>query len=177
MQMILGLLCLGIVGSGASVQAQTKQDEDVLRGLPQRFSVGMTRHDVHQLAQMMAEDVDFVTVGLTWLRGRADFEKYHARLLTGRFNEITTTVLDTDVRFIRPEIAVVRFSWTVQGDINPDASARPQRFGLMTMVVEKRNGTWLVVAVQNVNGPTGGARTPEAQDIKSPIVVPRGSPK
>ena len=50
----------------------------------------MTRHDVHQLVRMMAEDVDFVTVGLTWLRGRADFEKYHARLLTGRFNEITT---------------------------------------------------------------------------------------
>jgi len=44
----------------------------------------------------------------------------------------------------------------------------------MTMVVEKRNGTWLVVAVQNVNAPTSGTRPAEAQDIKSPIVVPRG---
>jgi hypothetical protein len=86
MKIILGLLCLGIVGSGASAQLKTKQDEDVLRGLPQRFQVGFNRHDAHQLAQMMAEDVEFVTVGLTWLRGRADFEKYHARLLTGRFS-------------------------------------------------------------------------------------------
>jgi uncharacterized protein (TIGR02246 family) len=174
MKIILGLLCLGIVGSGASAQLQTKQDEDVLRGLPQRFQVGFNRHDAHQLAQMMAEDVEFVTVGLTWLRGRADFEKYHARLLTGRFHEIAWTVLDTDLQFIRPEVAVVRHSWTAEGDRNPDGSVRPQRFGLMTMVVEKRNGTWLVVAVQNVNAPTSGTRPAEAQDIKSPIVVPIG---
>jgi hypothetical protein len=43
------------------------------------------------------------------------------------------------------------------------------------MVAEKRDGTWLVVEVQNVNSPTDvPARAPEAADIKSPIVVPRG---
>jgi hypothetical protein len=54
-----------------------------------------------------------------------------------------------------------------------DGSARPQRFGLMTIVAEKRNGTWLVAAVQNTNGPTDRSSTPEGEDIKSPIVVPR----
>jgi uncharacterized protein (TIGR02246 family) len=111
---------------------------------------------------------------LTWLHGRADFEKYHTRLLTGRFSGITHTVLDTDVRFIRSEVAVVRHSWSTASDVNPDGSPRPSRFGLMTMVAEKRNGTWLVVQVQNSNGPTDGPlRSPEAYDIKSPIVVPR----
>ena len=63
----------------------------------------------------------------------------------------------------------------IQGDKNVDGSARPQRFGLMTMVADKRNGVWVVAAVQNTNGPTDAtpARPPEAHDIKSPIVVPR----
>jgi len=123
---------------------------------------------------IMSEDVDFVTVGLTWLHGRADFEKYHARLIADRFNDISVTVLKTNVRFMRPDIAVVRYSWSVAGDRNVDGSARPQRFGMMTMIAEKRRDAWTVTQAQNVNSPTGAAaRTPEADDIRSPIVVPR----
>ena len=83
-----------------------------------------------------AEDVEFVTVGLTWLRGRADLEIYHARGLKGRFREIVHTVLETDVDFIQPEVAVVRHSRAVKGDKNPDGPARAPRFGLMTMLPE-----------------------------------------
>jgi uncharacterized protein (TIGR02246 family) len=108
---------------------------------------------VHALAAIMAEDLDFVTVGLTWLHGRADFEKYHTRLLDGRFKEITRTVLETHVQFVRPDVAVVRHSWTIQGDKNVDGSARPQRFGLMTMVADKRNGVWVVAACKTRTGP------------------------
>jgi uncharacterized protein (TIGR02246 family) len=63
------------------VNAQTKQDEEAVRGLPKAFCDAFNKHDGHELAKIMAEDVDFVTVGLTWLHGRADFEKYHTRLL------------------------------------------------------------------------------------------------
>jgi uncharacterized protein (TIGR02246 family) len=147
-----------------------------VRNLPKAFGDAFNKHDGHELAKIMAEDVDFVTVGLTWLQGRADFEKYHTRLLTGRFKEITTTALETHVRFIRPDLAVVRYSWTVQGDKNADGSARPQRFGLNTILAEKRNGAWLCVVVQNTEAQAraaGQARTSEADDIKSPMVVPR----
>jgi uncharacterized protein (TIGR02246 family) len=100
----------------------------------------------------------------------ADFETYHARLLSGRFKDSTNTPLETVVRFLRPNLAIVHWSWSIQGDKNPDGSPRPPRFGLMTMVAEKRNGKWLVVAAQNSNGiPTV---PPEAQGITMPIVVP-----
>lgn len=175
MKPIILLLSLGMLAVGTA-EAQTEQDEAMVRGLPKAFSDAFNKHDGHELAKIMADDVDFVTVGLTWLHGRADFEKYHTRLLIGRFKEITHTVLETHLRFIRPDVALVRHSWAIQGDKNADGSARPQRFGLMTMFAEKRNGTWLLVAVQNTNGPTDAIRpnrTPEANDIKSPMVVPR----
>jgi uncharacterized protein (TIGR02246 family) len=69
----------------------------------------------------MAEDVDFVTVSATWLSGRADFEKYHTRLLSGQFKESTGTPLETAVRFIRPDLALLHCSWRHQGDKNVDA--------------------------------------------------------
>jgi hypothetical protein len=76
----------------------------------------------------------------------------------------------------KPDEAALRDlcrSWSAKGDLNFDGSARAQRFGLMTMVAEKQNGTWLVSAVQNVNALTTPP-PPEAHDIKSPIVVPQG---
>jgi uncharacterized protein (TIGR02246 family) len=153
MKAVWGALCLVVLGCGGPNAQQARQDEAPLRALPQAFSAAFNKHDGHALAAIMAEDLDFVTVGLTWLHGRADFEKYHTRLLDGRFKEITRTVLETHVQFVRPDVAVVRHSWTIQGDKNVDGSARPQRFGLMTMVADKRNGVWVVAACKTRTGP------------------------
>lgn len=68
-------------------KAQTKADEQAVRRLPQAFSDAWAKHDGHELAKIMADDVDFVTVATTYLDGRADFEKFHVRLLGGRFKE------------------------------------------------------------------------------------------
>ena len=119
----------------------------------------------------MAEDVDFVTVATTYLHGRADFEKFHTRLLSGRFKEANLTTLQTTARFLRPDIAVVHWSWKIEGDRNMDGSARQQpRYGMMTMVAEKRDGSWLVVVAQNTNAMLGVPS--ELQDIKTPIPIP-----
>ena len=105
------------------------------------------------------------------LRGRADFERYHARLLSGRFRESTNVVRDSSVRFLRNDLAVVHWTWSIEGDKNADGSSRPKRFGLMTMIAEKRNGRWLVVAAQNTNA--AATVSPEAADITSPLPLPK----
>jgi uncharacterized protein (TIGR02246 family) len=64
----------------------------------------------------MADDVDFVTVGAMWLHGKPELEKYHTRLPEGRFHGIKTEVLQVAVRFLRPDIAIVHWSWTAGGD-------------------------------------------------------------
>lgn len=147
---------------------------DGLRELPQAFVKAWARHNGHELAQMMAEDVDFVTVGATWLHGRADFEKYHSRLLSGRFKDSTIIPLDKSVRFLRRGLGVVHWSWTIKDDRNGDGSLRPQRFGLMMMVAQKRDGRWLVVLAQNTNA--SPEMPPEAKGIDLPIRIPQSSP-
>jgi uncharacterized protein (TIGR02246 family) len=154
----------------SAAQAQTKLDEEAVHNLPQAFSAAFNKHDGHQLAQIMADDIDFVTVGATWIHGKQDFEKYHTRLLNGRFRGIKVEVLQVAVRFLRPDIAIVRYSWTAAGAKNPDGTARKRRYGMMTMVAERQSGSWLVVASQNdVSFP---GLPPEFVGITSPMPMP-----
>lgn len=163
---VLLLVCM----TSPILDAQAKTDEEAVRKLPQSFSAAWNKHDGHELASIMADDVDFVTVGATWIHGKPDFEKYHTRLMNGRFKESTITPLQTEVRFLRPDVAVIHWSWRVAGDKNPDGSARDPRYGMMTMVAEKRANTWLVVVSQNDNSLPG--LPPEFDGIKTPMPIP-----
>src|SRR5580700_12231651 len=104
--LLIALLSLFVVVIPPT-KAQTKADEEAVRKLPQAFSDAWARHDGHELAKIMADDVDFVTVATTYLHGRSDFEQFHVRLLSGRFKGSTITPLETTVRFLRPDMAVV----------------------------------------------------------------------
>ena len=154
----------------APVRAQTKTDSNTVRQIPQDFCDAWAKHDGHALAQIMADDVDFVTVGATLIHGRLDFESYHTRLLSGRFKDSTITLLRVEARFSRPDVAVVHWTWKVAGDKNPDRSPRNPRYGMMTMIAEKRGGAWLVAASQNDNSMPGAA--PEFSGLTSPMPLP-----
>jgi uncharacterized protein (TIGR02246 family) len=174
-QLLRNLLVAVLVVECGIVQAQNKADEAAVHNVPQAFAAAWAKHDGHQLAKIMSEDVDFVNIGGDWLKGRADFELYHTRLLSGRFRESTITPLEIAVRFLRPGVAVLHWSWRIQGDRNEDLTPREPRFGLFTMILQKRRGEWLVVVAQNVNWLPGP--NPELNGIKPPIVFPNTKEK
>src|SRR5258708_35103119 len=105
-RILLGLLV-------ATSNGKSKTDEETVRNLPLAFCDAWAKHDGHELAKIMADDVDFVTVATTYLRGRADFEEFHVRLPSGRFREATLIALKTTVHFLRPEMAAVHWRWKV----------------------------------------------------------------
>jgi hypothetical protein len=59
------------------------------------------------------------------------------------------------------------------GDKNHDLTLRKPRFGLFTMMVEKRGGEWLVVVAQNTNWTAPPNPDPEMQGIKPQIAFPK----
>lgn len=138
--------------------------------IPDSFSSAWATHRGDELAKLVSEDVDFINVGAIWLHGKANFEKYHSRILAGRLQASTITPLASDVRFLRADLAFVRWSWRIDGEHDGQGAAMPVRYGLMTLVVERRRGKWLVIAGQNTNS---GPQRPEAADIVAPILVPR----
>jgi hypothetical protein len=63
MNTLLRLVCFAMLCYGSVAEAQTQRDEKEVSHLPQAMCDAWNRHDGHELAKMMAEDVDFVTVG------------------------------------------------------------------------------------------------------------------
>jgi uncharacterized protein (TIGR02246 family) len=169
MRVLCSLLLLLFFGPGIA-SGQNPADEAAVRKIPQSFAMSWNEHDGHELAKIMAPDVDFVNVGADWIHGRADFDVYHSRLLSGRFKTSILTPLDAQVRFLGPDLAVVHWSWKIQGDKNEDLTPRKPRYGLFTMVAKKEGTTWLVIEAQNTNWIPGP--NPELKGITPPIVFP-----
>jgi uncharacterized protein (TIGR02246 family) len=175
MKYLLSASVCFLLASTSHALAQSKADEEAVGKLPQEFCEAWAKHDGHALAKIMAEDVDFVTVATTYLHGRTDFETFHVRLLSGRFKDSTISVLKITTRFLRPDMAVVHWSWRIEGDKNADGTPRQPRYGLMTLVAEKKGENWLVVVGQNTNAILGVP--PELQGIKTPIPIPGTAPE
>ena len=167
-----GLILVPLLLAECGLYAENKTEEAAVRSVPQAFAAAWAKHDGHELAKIMSDDVDFVNVGADWVHGRADFEKFHTRLLSGRFEDSTLTPLDVVVRFLRPDQAVLHWNWRVDGDKNEDLTPRKPRFGLFTMIVEKRDGKWLVAVAQNTNRIPAPHPDPEMEGITLPIVFP-----
>jgi uncharacterized protein (TIGR02246 family) len=169
----LGIALIALMLTASACQTPEPPGGDdvaALRDLPVRFSEAWARHDGAALGMLMSDDVDFVNVGAIWLSGRADFTLYHSRILAGRFRNSTNVPLEIHVEPLRRDLAIVRWSWRIDGETDAAGGALPTRYGLMSMLAEERDGRWLVIAAQNTN--SGPAR-PEADGIRSPIAVPR----
>lgn len=175
MKCLRGALLCFLLASTSTALAQSPTDQAAVRRLPQEFCDAWAKHDGHALAKIMAEDVDFVTVATTYLHGRTDFETFHVRLLGGRFKDSSMTVLKSMTRFLRPDMAVIHWSWKIAGDKNFDGTPRQPRYGMMTLVAEKKAGRWLVVVGQNTNAILGVP--PELRGIKTPIAIPGTAPQ
>ena len=80
------IACAALMLAGTLAVGDHKNpDDEAVRRLPQAFCTAFNHHNGHEVAEIMADDVDFVTVGAWWIHGRPDFEKYHTRMLSGRF--------------------------------------------------------------------------------------------
>jgi uncharacterized protein (TIGR02246 family) len=173
MKQLLRNLLVVLLVAECAVHAQSKTDEAAVRNVPQAFAAAWAKHDGHQLAKIMSEDVDFVNVNAEWLHGRENFELIHSRLLSGRFRQSELTPLQSDVRFLRPDLAVLHWNWRIEGDQNQDLTVRKPRFGVFTMIVENRDGAWLVVVAQNTNWTPPPNPDPEMQGIKPLLAFPK----
>ena len=175
--LISGLLLIFLSTGANRREAQNSVEEQAVRKLPQAFCDAFTKHDGRALAKIMAEDVDFVTVGALWLHGRADFGEVSHATAKWAFQEChLRESANLCLRFLRPDFAVAHWTWTLQGDRNVDGTARQRRFGMMTMIAEKRNGNWQVDAAQK-NDDADPSPAPElGNDVRPVVPIPGSTP-
>lgn len=109
-------------------------------------------HDMDALANTVAEDVDFITVTGTWLRGRPAFKKHHAERHATTFRQSTFTNRTVQVQRLREDFVLMHIGWTITGEVNLDGTPRPpSRPGIFTWILTQSNGRWNIRVAQNTN--------------------------
>lgn len=129
------------------MNVERQQVESVVRA----FGEAWNRHDMESLARLFAPDADFVNpVGLWW-RGREKIKQAHVATHATLFKCSHVTFGDVAIRFIRPDVAVTRTSWTMTGHISPLGEALPKRQGLLVNLLAYDDGEWKIVDSQNTD--------------------------
>ncbi|HEY0461799.1 MAG TPA: SgcJ/EcaC family oxidoreductase [Pyrinomonadaceae bacterium] len=150
----LTVFLLVIVSIALPAAAQNKgnaKDAEAIKGIALKWQEAWNLHDMKVLAALVAEDVDFITVGGGWQKNRKEFAEYHAQRHEMQFKESVWTTKKTTVEFIKSDVAVAHVEWGIAGDRDPDGTPRQPRQGIFTWVLEKRKGAWLIIASQNTN--------------------------
>lgn len=126
-------------------------DEALVRRMATRFAETWNAHDMDAMAELFAEDADFVNVAGLHLKGRAQIRAEHAKRHEMQFKESVLTIRGVTVRFPRPDLAIAHVEWAMRGDRDPDGTSRPPRDGVMTWTLVKEGQTWQIAASNNTN--------------------------
>lgn len=139
----------------------TPNDADQVREAVAGFSQAWNHHDMVAFGRIFAPDADFVNVGGVRMKGRQDIQMHHAyshgaipadanvpgasRAHYGIFKSSVMRFARIDVRFLRSDVAVAHVNWELSGD---SRTPNPRR-GVLTFVLTRQNGHWLIAAAQN----------------------------
>ena len=95
-------------------------------------------------------DADFVNVQGRWMKGIDEIRRGHKEEAVTRLKDAQIALVELDIRFIRPDVAVVHQLHVLSGKRDPDGTPlRPQR-QLSTRVLVKEQGEWMTTAFQNM---------------------------
>ena len=148
---ILLIVLLTIVLPAVAQSKGNSKDTETIKSIALKWQDAWNKHDMKALTALVAEDVDFITVGGVWQKNQKEFEEYHAKGHAMQFKESVWTTKNTTVKFVKSDVAVAHVEWLIKGDKDPDGTPRQPRQGIFTWVLEKRKGNWLIIAAQNTN--------------------------
>lgn len=151
---VITILLLLTTTAAAIAQGSARNqraDEAGVRAVASGFVDDWNRHDMKAFAALFAEDADFVNViGLRW-RGRAEIQKEHEALHATRMKSSHLAAVETSVRFLRPDVAVVHVRWELTGDTGLEGTPLPPRKGVLMHVIVKTRDKWLITVSQNTD--------------------------
>jgi len=121
------------------------------RAFPRAFADRWHSRDGRHLAELFAEDAEFVNVVGRWWRTRADIARAHDYALKSFFAGTRLSPGVTTVRQLGDGHAVVRCRFRLTGQRAPDGSVAGDRRTVFTFVLEARDAGWICVSAQNTD--------------------------
>lgn len=131
----------------ATVTAGTAADEAMIRELV----AGAQKHqfDVDELMKLHHEDAVITNMAGRRVFGRQAFAEAMSQAMASSLRHVPTEVEVDRMRFLSPDCAIVWCTKTVHDQRpEPDKPALPASVGMMSYVVVRQAGAWLIAAAQ-----------------------------
>jgi uncharacterized protein (TIGR02246 family) len=137
-------LFLAFSAGNSSAQMASNRDADTaaIKQTVAAFQDTWNTHDAHALAMKYVEDGDFSSVKGEDSHGWKQLEDHYATVFGTFLKNAHTTDTVRSIRFLGPDTASVDIDWLVN---EPSAPGGVLRKGLLTWIVTKRNGQWMIM--------------------------------
>ncbi len=126
-------------------------DEQAIRKVLAGYDDSWATHDQEKRLKLFAEDADATVVTGRTLHGRAAIrDNPRSALFQRMYGNAIQKFQDISVRFITPEVAAVDARWVMTGARHEDGSPWPDRQGLMSLIMTKEAGVWVIKVFHNM---------------------------
>jgi uncharacterized protein (TIGR02246 family) len=138
------LFMLGLSMQPLNVQNSHAADEGAIRKNVKQMETGWNTKSGALFAKPFAEDADYVVINGMYLKGRAVLETAHQRIFDTIYKDTTITLSVKQIRFLRPDVAVVHVNGYRKGPTKELTSE-----AMLTMIMTKEKDGWSIAAFQN----------------------------
>ena len=139
-------VALFLTFSAASFRAQMASNRDAdtaaIKQTVAAFADTWNSHDAHGVAMKYVEDGDFSSIKGEASHGRKELEDHYTTIFSTFLKNAHTTDTVRSMRFLAPDLVSVDIDWLVT---DPGAPGGVLRKGLLTWMLNKRNGQWMIV--------------------------------
>jgi len=139
---VLLFLTLSAARSRAQMASNRDADTAAIKQTVAAFADTWNSHDAHGVAMRYVEDGDFSSVKGEPSHGRKELEDHYTTIFSTFLKNAHTTDTVRSIRFLGPDLANVDIDWLVT---EPNAPGGVLRKGLLTWIVTKRNGQWMIM--------------------------------
>jgi uncharacterized protein (TIGR02246 family) len=139
---VLLFLTFSAAGSRAQMASNRDADTAAIKQTVAAFADTWNSHDAHAVAMRYVEDGDFSSVKGEPSHGRKELEEHYNTIFSTFLKNAHTTDTVRSIRFLAPDLASVDIDWLVT---EPNAPGGVLRKGLLTWILSKRNGQWMIV--------------------------------
>jgi uncharacterized protein (TIGR02246 family) len=117
------------------------------------FEQAWNKHDANALSLLFASDADFTNVFGMPAHGREAIEQFHAPMFSSMFKSSILTIVETKIRFIKPDVAAVDAHLKMNGATDPTGNPWPDRKGLMNFIMTPDHSGWVITVMHNMDIP------------------------
>ena len=156
--MLLAFASIASFSRAADNPAQNA-DEQSVRALVAAMGEAFEKLNARAFSMVFHEDADFTNVWGMSAQGRKGIEEFHRPLLEGdgagpipSFKHAKLTVLDTRIRFLRPDVAMVDATWSQIGAVQ-NGHDMGLRKGLLMLIATKERDGWGIAVMHNMDLP------------------------